>query len=96
MAGPAPRHLEQFLEMLAAERGAARLTIAAYRNDLMAAARFQKRGTLDAADSDDLRAYLVHLARQGLAPRSAARKLSALRQFFRFLVLERRRADDPT
>lgn len=96
MPAPAPRYLEPFLEMLAAERGAARLTVAAYRNDLLAAARFQKRGALDAASSDDLRAYLAHLSRQGMAPRSAARKLSALRQFFRFLVLERVRGDDPT
>src|SRR6185312_3432178 len=91
-----PRHLEPFLEMLAAERGAARLTIAAYRNDLLAASRFQKHGALDTATGDELRAYLAHLSRQGIAPRSAARKLSALRQFFRFLVLERVREDDPT
>ena len=91
-----PRHLDPFLEMLAAERGAARLTIAAYRNDLMDVARFLKRGTLDAVGSDELRAYLAHLSRRGMAPRSAARKLSALRQFFRFLVLERVRPDDPT
>ena len=82
--------------MLAAERGAARLTIAAYRNDLLAASRFQKHGALDTATGDELRAYLAHLSRQGIAPRSAARKLSALRQFFRFLVLERVREDDPT
>jgi integrase/recombinase XerD len=93
---PPPRYLEPFLEMLAAERGAARLTIAAYRNDLLDAAASLARGTLDAASSDDLRAYLARLARQGLAPRSTARKLSALRQFFRFLVLERVRGDDPT
>ncbi len=93
---PTPRHLEAFLEMLAAERGAARLTVAAYRNDLLDVARFLKRGSLDAATSDDLRAYLARLSRLGMAPRSAARKLSALRQYFRFLVLERVRADDPT
>ncbi len=92
----APRHFDPFLEMLAAERGAARLTVAAYRNDLMDVARFLKRGTLDAAGSDELRAYLAHLSRRGMAPRSAARKLSALRQFFRFLVLEHVRPDDPT
>jgi len=94
--GPTPRQLDQFLEMLAAERGAARLTIAAYRADLLEAARLVAPLALDMADSDDLRAYLAHLARAGLAPRSAARKLSALRQFYRFLVLERVRADDPT
>ncbi|HEY5210779.1 MAG TPA: site-specific tyrosine recombinase XerD [Stellaceae bacterium] len=94
--GPTPRQLEQFLEMLAAERGAARLTIAAYRADLLEAARLLAPLALDAAGSDDLRAYLARLAHAGLAPRSAARKLSALRQFYRFLVLERARADDPT
>jgi integrase/recombinase XerD len=91
-----PRHLEPFLEMLAAERGAARLTVAAYRNDLIDAARTVKDRALAEASSDDLRAYLARLARQGMAPRSVARKLSALRQFFRFLVLERQRGDDPT
>ena len=95
-AAPTPRHLDPFLEMLTAERGAARLTVAAYRNDLLDVARFLKRGSLEEATSDDLRSYLARLSRLGMAPRSAARKLSALRQFFRFLVLERVRADDPT
>jgi integrase/recombinase XerD len=93
---PAPRHLDPFLEMLSAERGAARLTLAAYRNDLLDAARFLSRVALEEAGSDDLRRYLAQLARTGMAPRSAARKLSALRQFYRFLVLERVRDDDPT
>ena len=93
-----PRHLDAFLEMLAAERGAARLTLAAYRTDLLDAARFlgPEPATLDDASLEDLRRYLGHLARAGLKPRSAARRLSALRQFFRFLVLERARPDDPT
>jgi integrase/recombinase XerD len=93
---PAPRHLEPFLEMLAAERGAAQATIAAYRNDIVDAARRVKRGAFEEATSEDLRGYLAGLARLGTAPRSVARKLSALRQFYRFLVLERVRADDPT
>jgi integrase/recombinase XerD len=93
-----PRHLDLFLEMAAAERGAARLTLAAYRGDLLDAAGFLARGgiALDEAGAEDLRRYLGHLARAGLKPRSAARRLSALRQFFRFLVLERVRPDDPT
>ncbi len=93
---PAPRHLEPFLEMLAAERGAAQATVAAYRNDIIDAARCFKRGAFEEAASEDLRGYLARLARLGTAPRSVARKLSALRQFFRFLVLERVRNDDPT
>jgi len=93
-----PRHLDLFLEMLAAERGAARLTIAAYRNDLIDAARFLARSgvTLEAASNAALRKYLGYLARLGMQPRSVARKLSALRQFYRFLVLERLSADDPS
>ncbi|MGH6990140.1 MAG: site-specific tyrosine recombinase XerD, partial [Stellaceae bacterium] len=62
-----------------------------------AAAFLARHGTaLHEASAEDLRRYLAHLARTGLQPRSAARRLSALRQFFRFLVLERARADDPT
>lgn len=86
--------LEAFLEMLAAERGAARNTLAAYRRDLLdfrAAA-----GRLAEVSAEDVRAYLADLARRGLAATSQARKLSALRQFFRFLVAEGMRADDPT
>ncbi len=94
---PAPesRHVEAFLEMLAAERGAARLTIAAYRNDLDDLARFLG-GDIARAESDDLRRYLAGLARAGTGARTAARRLSAFRQFFRFLVVDNVRRDDPT
>ncbi len=87
---------EAFLEMLAAERGAARLTLAAYANDLADCARFLEGEPLEDASSDDLRRYLGALARQRMKPRTVARRLSALRQFFRFLVLEGARRDDPT
>ncbi|HVA11775.1 MAG TPA: site-specific tyrosine recombinase XerD [Stellaceae bacterium] len=89
------RQVEAFLEMLAAERGAARLTIAAYRNDLADLAR-SLEGDLAQAGSDDLRRYLAALARSGKGARTAARRLSAFRQFFRFLVLDNVRRDDPT
>jgi integrase/recombinase XerD len=92
---PLSRHVEAFLEMLAAERGAAKLTLAAYRSDLVHAA--DVLGTaLEAVTTDDLRRYLAALAEAQMAPRTAARRLSALRQFYRFLVLERVRGDDPT
>ena len=81
--------------MLAAERGAARLTIAAYRNDLDDLARFIG-GDIARAESDDLRRYLGDLARAGAGARTAARRLSAFRQFFRFLVIDNARRDDPT
>src|SRR3546814_12616619 len=81
------RHLENFLEMLAAERGAAANTIAAYRRDLEdAVAFFANRGLAEtAASADDLRDYLARLNRAGMAPTTTARRLSALRQFYRFL-----------
>jgi integrase/recombinase XerD len=92
------RHVEAFLEMLAAERGAARNTLMAYQADLddfvaFAAARGQPPAQCDAAL---LQSYMAGLQRVGLAARTAARRLSALRQFHRFLLREGVRADDPT
>jgi integrase/recombinase XerD len=90
------RHLlEAFLEMLAAERGAARNTLAAYRADLDSFLAYAGPGA-ERADVETLRGWLASLAAQGLAARSQARKLSALRQFYRFLVREGLRRDDPT
>jgi integrase/recombinase XerD len=90
--------LEAFLEMLAAERGAARLTLAAYRNDLGDLAGFlAARGVaLEAAGADDLHDYLAQGQTRALAPRTLARRLSAMRQFYRFLVTDGGRPDDPT
>jgi integrase/recombinase XerD len=90
------KHLEAFLEMLAAERGAALLTLAAYRNDLRDLARFLgARGEVpEAADAAALHAYLE--AAKALAPRSLARRISAMRQFYKFLVTDGIRGDDPT
>ncbi len=84
--------------MLAAERGAAANTLAAYTADLTDAAAFAARrgAALAAQDAATLRAYLAHLADAGLSARTAARRLSALRQFHKFLAREGFRADDPT
>ncbi len=93
------RHLDAFLEMMAAERGAALNTIAAYRRDVTDFARFLRQRTGNAglikADAADIRAYLASLAERGLEPRSAARRLSALGQLFFFLLAEGLRADNP-
>jgi integrase/recombinase XerD len=91
------RHLEAFLEMMAAERGAARNTLAAYRADLEDLAAFlHARGErLSDAAPDTLRAYLGALAGQGLSPRTQARRLASMRQFHKFLLREGVRADDP-
>jgi len=92
------RHVEAFLEMLAAERGAARNTLAAYRADLEDFAAFAGAHGAGAAtaSAEVLAAYLRGLADAGLSPRTAARRLSALRQFHRFLLAEGVRTDDPT
>jgi len=87
-----------FLDMLLAERGAAAKTVEAYTRDLgefLAFLRSKRKSALDAS-ADSVRAYLAQLSRKGLAAASRARKLSALRQFFRFLLAEGMRADDPS
>lgn len=87
--------VEAFLEMLAAERGAARLTIEAYRTDLKDLSRFLAADAA-LAETETLRRYFAALAKAGIGARTAARRLSAFRQFFRFLVIEGDRRDDPT
>ncbi len=84
--------------MLAAERGAARLTIDAYRNDLGDFAGFLAAAgkPVETADAAALRRYLARLSGAGLSPRTTARRLSALRQFHKFLFAEGIRGDDPT
>ncbi|WP_275784694.1 site-specific tyrosine recombinase XerD [Pararhizobium gei] len=91
-------HMESFLEMMSAERGAADNTLLSYEHDLDDASSFLKqRGVKPTeASSDDLRAYLSHLAKQGFKASSQARRLSTLRQFYKFLYAEGLRTDDPT
>ena len=91
------RHVGAFLEMLSAERGAARNTLDAYERDLKDFAGFlSARGrAMDAATPRDIRDYLEGLTAQGLSASTAARRLSALRQFHGFLFAEGIRKDDP-
>ncbi|KQT01780.1 MULTISPECIES: site-specific tyrosine recombinase XerD [unclassified Rhizobium] len=91
-------HMESFLEMMSAERGAANNTLLSYERDLEDAYSFLKQRGIKPteAGSDDLRAYLAHLAQQGFKASSQARRLSALRQFYKFLYAEGLRTDDPT
>lgn len=90
--------IEAFLEMMSAERGAAANTLSSYERDLEDARSFllQRQVQMTEAAADDLRAYLGNLARQGLKASSQARRLSALRQFYKFLYAEGLRGDDPT
>ena len=89
--------IELFLDMLAAERGASANTLDAYRRDLADfSADLTKAGhSIGTADSEALRAHLGRLGRRGLAPASVARRLSAIRQLYRFLYAEAHRSDDP-
>lgn len=84
-----------FLEMMSAERGASPNTLDAYGRDLLDASEFC-RGRLVGASSRELAAWLSDLAARGMAPSTQARKLSAVRRFFRFLFQEGDRKDDPT
>ena len=87
-----------FLEMMSAERGAAKNTIDAYRRDLDDYAAFLAgRGqTALKSDREAVMAYLAGLDSQGLSASSSARRLSAIRQFHQFLCADNLRGDDPT
>lgn len=90
--------IEAFLEMMSAERGAAANTLSSYERDLDDLHGFLAglQVRLDAATPTDLRAYIAHLAGQGFKATSQARRLSAMRQFYKFLYAEGLRGDDPT
>jgi len=89
--------IELFLDMLAAERGASGNTLAAYRNDLedLSAHLRASRSTIANATTDSLRKFLASLAERGFKSSSLARRLSAVRQLYRFLYAEGKRGDDP-
>jgi integrase/recombinase XerD len=89
--------VELFLDMQAAERGAGENTLAAYRNDLDdLTAHLRAAGkSVAQADNDDLRGFLKSLDERGFAASSLARRLSAVRQLYRFLYAEGKRDDDP-
>lgn len=90
------RLIDLFLDMLAAERGAAANTLAAYRRDLEDFREHLPRsGTLATAEAATIRRYLRGLTERGFSATTVARRLSAIRQFYRFLFAEGHRADDP-
>ncbi|PZM09507.1 site-specific tyrosine recombinase XerD [Rhizobium tubonense] len=91
-------HMEAFLEMMSAERGAAVNTLQSYERDLDDLHGFlsERSVRMTEAVSSDLGAYLSGLARQGFKASSQARRLSAMRQFYKFLYAEGLRTDDPT
>lgn len=103
----APQHatVEGFLTMLSAERGAAQNTVFAYQRDLADIEKYLKtrNTTIDKARTDDLRAYLADLGAKNkglrgsnVAVRTIARRLSAMRQYYQYMMGEHKRKDDPT
>ena len=97
MRRPALRQLDAFLDMLAAERDAARNTQDSYRRDLNDYFDFLALCGADAmsADGEHLRAYIASLSKRSLSPATVARRVSALRQFHKFLFVEKLRSNDP-
>ncbi len=91
------RTIEMFLDMLAAERGAAVNTLESYRRDLanFTAFTMARKRDPEKADTPMIRKYFTQLSSRGMAPGTSARHLSALRQFFKFLVSEGLREDNP-
>lgn len=90
--------VELFLDMLAAERGAGENTLTAYRNDLDdLSAHLRAAGrTIANATTDDLRDFIANLSERGFKASSLARRLSAVRQIYKFLYAEGKRSDDPS
>jgi integrase/recombinase XerD len=92
------RHAGLFLDMLAAERGASKNTLDAYRRDLddYLAYLSESGGQPDGATSATIRGFMASLEERGLKATSAARRLSAVRQFHKFLYVEGYAPADPT
>ena len=88
--------IDTFLEMLAAERAAAANTLSAYKRDLLDFSSFLGTKNPMIIGQDILVDYLSHLRRKLLTPSTLARRISVLRQFYRFATAEGWRSDDPT
>jgi len=93
---PIPRELASFIDYLKIEKGLAPLTVTAYTCDITQFAGFLKKRQLTAARRQDVRDFLDHFFSNHVDGRSVARKLSALRHFYKYLLLDRHIAHDPT
>jgi integrase/recombinase XerD len=90
--------VKSFLDYLKVEKGLTQLTVAAYKSDVIQFAEFlaARRRDLDKATREDVREFLSQLFANGVKDRSVARKLSTLRHFYRYLLLDRIIKQDPT
>lgn len=90
--------VESFLEMMSAERGAARNTLVSYERDLLdyVSALEEGKRSLKSSSAADVQRHLKALAGRGLSATTQARHLSAIRQLHKFLFAEGLRGDDPT
>jgi integrase/recombinase XerD len=98
MASDNQRVIRGFTDYLKVEKGLAALTVDAYESDLVQFDEFvqkRRRGLLDAR-REDIRGFLIQLFTNGVRDRSVARKLSALRQFYKYLLIDRQVTSDPT
>lgn len=86
-------HIETFIEMLVVERGSSKNTIESYKRDLLSF--IEHCPDTESCTETDIEKFMQSLAKDGLAPKSRARKLSVLKQFFRFLYIEKIRSDNP-
>ena len=95
---PNAQILASFLDYLKVEKGLARLSVTAYQRDLLQFAEYleQVRRTLAKARRTDVREFLERQLGNGVDGRSVARKLSALRHFYKYLLLDRMIDEDPT
>jgi len=98
MSGQGSAWAEAFLEMMSVERAASANTLTAYARDLTDASGFLARRSHDlaSAGAHDVEAYFTDLGARGLSPATAARRRAAVRQFYRFVLGEGWRADDPS
>jgi integrase/recombinase XerD len=98
IAVTAAPQIEAFLEMMAVERASARNTLTAYGKDLADAEAFLQGRGLDLmrAAAPDVEAYFAHLGQRRLSPATASRRRAAVRQFYRFVLGEGWRPDDPS
>ena len=92
------RHIDAFLDMMFSERGASANTVDSYKRDLADFSSFLSRQIHDpsAASVSHIRKYLKRVSEVGMATATSARRLSVIRQFYRFLVEEGIREDDPS